>query len=310
MNPENYYDILGVTETATQDDIKKAYRKLAKENHPDKGGNEELFKKISVAYDTIGDENKRKKYDIQRNNPFANMGGGQDPSFADLFNMAFVQKRQQRNHTTNINLELTPVESYLGLNKEITYQRKDICEPCSGSGGDKETCKTCNGSGNVVRTMGNGMFVQMVNMTCNTCNGTGGIIKNACHVCHGSGDKNEIKTVEIKIPHGIDDGQFFRLQGLGDFRNGSYGDLIVRIFMKNDGDFEKFVNNLVYNKYFTIEDFNNDNFDIPHPGGVIKISFPKNIDTSKPLRVKGKGYIVDGVKGDLLINQFLKYNKN
>ena len=158
--------------------------------------------------------------------------------------------------------------------------------------------------------MGNGMFVQMVNMACNSCNGTGNIVKNACHVCHGSGDKNEIKNVEIKIPHGIDDGQFFRLQGLGDFKNGNYGDLVVRIFMKNDGNFEKFANNLIYNKYFTIEDFNNDNFDIPHPVGSIKISFPKNIDTSKPLRVKGKGYIVDGVKGDLLINQFLKYTKN
>ena len=138
MNPENYYDILGVTEDATQDDIKKAYRKLAKENHPDKGGDEELFKKISVAYDTIGDENKRVQYDTQRKNPFANMGGGHDPSFADLFNMAFGQRRQQRNHTTNINLEVTPVESYLGLNKEITYQRKGICEPCNGSGGVKE----------------------------------------------------------------------------------------------------------------------------------------------------------------------------
>lgn len=310
MNSENYYDILGVEENATQEDIKKAYRKLAKENHPDKGGDEELFKKISVAYDTIGDEDKRSQYDNQRNNPFANMGGGFGPSMSDLFNSVFGKRQQQRNHTTNINIELTPIESYLGLKKEITYQRKGICEPCNGSGGDKETCKTCNGTGNVVRTMGNGMFVQMVNMTCNSCNGTGSIVKNACHVCHGSGDKNEIKTIEIKIPHGIDDGQFFRLQGLGDFKNGNYGDLVVRIFMKNEDNFEKFANNLVYNKYFTIDDFNNENFDIPHPGGTIKISFPKNIDTSKPLRVKGKGFIIDGIKGDLLINQFLKYTRD
>jgi molecular chaperone DnaJ len=310
MNNENYYTILGVTEEATQDEIKKAYRKLAKENHPDKGGDEELFKKISVAYDTIGDEDKRIQYDNQRKNPFGGMGGGFGSSMNDLFNSVFGQKRQQRNHTTNINIELTPVDSYLGLNKEITYQRKGMCEPCNGSGGDKDVCKTCGGSGSVVRTMGNGMFVQMVNMTCNSCNGTGNIVKNACHVCHGSGDKNEIKTVEVKIPHGIDDGQFFRLQGLGDFRNGVYGDLIVRIFMKNDGNFEKFANNLVYNKYFTLEELNRDNFDIPHPSGAIKISFPKNIDTSKPLRVKGKGYIIDGIKGDLLINQFLKYSRD
>ena len=310
MNTENYYDILGVNEDATQEDIKKAYRKLAKENHPDKGGDEELFKKISVAYETIGDENKRNQYDTQRKNPFANMGGGYDQSFNDLFNMAFGQRKQQRSHTTNINVEITPVESYLGGTKELSFQRKGKCEPCAGTGGDKEVCTTCDGTGNVVRTMGNGMFVQMVNMTCNVCNGAGNIVKNACHVCHGSGNKNEIKTVEIKIPHGIDDGQFFRLQGLGDFRNGVYGDLIVRVFMKNENDFEKFVNNLFYNKYFTLEDLNNESFDIPHPDGTIKITFPKNIDTSKPLRVKGKGYTIEGVRGDLLINQYLRYSKN
>jgi molecular chaperone DnaJ len=311
MNTENYYDILGITEDATQDDIKKAYRKLAKENHPDKGGDEELFKKISVAYDTIGDENKRKQYDIQRKNPFANMGGGMGASMEDLFNSVFGQQRQQpRTHTTNINLELTPVESYLGRSKEITFQRKGMCEPCNGTGGDKDLCITCGGSGNIIQRMGNGMFIQMVNMTCNTCKGTGHIIKNACHVCHGTGDKNEIKTVDIKIPHGIDDGQFFRLQGMGDFRNGVYGDLVVRIFMKPDQNFEKYINNLVYNKYFTIEDLKENSFEIPHPGGNIKIGFPKNIDTSKPLRVKGKGYVIDGVRGDLLINQYLKYTRD
>jgi|TARA_R110000868_G_scaffold242870_3_gene498423 molecular chaperone DnaJ len=310
MNAENYYDILGVTEESTQEDIKKAYRMLAKENHPDKGGDEELFKKISVAYDTIGDESKRKQYDIQRKNPFGNMGGGSTSSFSDLFNMAFGQQRQQRNHTTNINLELTPVESYLGITKEILFQRKGKCDPCDGTGGDKVVCPTCGGSGSVVRKMGNGMFIQMVSMSCGGCNGTGSMIKNACYVCNGTGDKNEMKKVEVNVPHGIDDGQFFRLQGVGDFRNGVYGDLVVRIFMKNDNNFEKFVNNLVYNKFFTLNDLTGDNFEIPHPDGTIKISFPKNIDTSKPLRVKGKGYTIDGEKGDLLINQFLRYNRN
>jgi len=309
MNAENYYDILGVTEESTQEDIKKSYRKLAKENHPDKGGDEELFKKISVAYDTIGDEDKRKQYDIQRKNPFGGKGDKFNSSFSDLFNMAFGQQRQQRNHTTNINLELTPTESFLSITKEITFQRKGKCEPCNGTGGDKIVCNTCGGAGSTMKRMGNGMFIQMINMVCESCKGTGSIIRNACYVCNGSGDKNEMKTVEVKIPHGIDDGQFFRIQGFGDFKNGTYGDLVVRIFMKNENNFEKFVNNLVYNKYFTLDEFNEDFFEIPHPDGVIKISFPKNIDTSKPLRVRGKGYTIDGEKGDLLINQFLRYNR-
>ena len=103
MNSEkkDLYEVLGVPKDATQEDIKKAYRMLAKENHPDKGGDEELFKKISVAYDTIVDESKRKQYDIQRKNPFGNMGGGSSSSFSDFCNMAFGQQRQQRNHTTN-----------------------------------------------------------------------------------------------------------------------------------------------------------------------------------------------------------------
>ena len=108
MNTENYYDVLGVAENATQEEIKKAYRILAKENHPDKGGDEELFKKISVAYDTIGDESKRGQYDIQRKNPFANMGGNHNSSFSDLFNMAFGQKRQHNSHFFSVSAAPLP----------------------------------------------------------------------------------------------------------------------------------------------------------------------------------------------------------
>ena len=105
MNTEDYYSVLGVAEDASQDEIKKIYRKLAKENHPDKGGDEETFKKISLAYDTIGDEEKRKRYDVQRKNPFGGMGG--DFSFNEMFSNFFGQQRQQpRAHTTNIDLNI------------------------------------------------------------------------------------------------------------------------------------------------------------------------------------------------------------
>jgi len=311
MNTDTHYTTLGVEETATQDEIKKAYRKLAKENHPDKGGDEELFKKISVAYDTIGDEDKRRQYDIERKNPFAGMGGGGfGGSMSDLFNSVFGQQRQeQRVHTTNINLELTVVESYLAEKKEITYSRKTKCNPCDGTGGDKVTCTVCNGSGQILRQFGNGIFNQVVSMQCEGCRGKGSILTNPCHSCGGEGSKGEIHRVEVNIPHGIDDGQFFRLKGQGDFKNGTYGDLVVRIFLKNESNFEKFGNNLVYNKFFSLDDLKTDNFLIPHPEGDLKISFPKNIDTSKPLRIKGKGFKNDG-GGDLLINQFLKYSRN
>jgi molecular chaperone DnaJ len=311
MNTDTHYSILGVEETATQDEIKKAYRKLAKENHPDKGGDEELFKKISVAYDTVGDEEKRRQYDMERKNPFAGMrGGGFGNSMSDLFNSVFGQQRQQqRVHTTNINVNVGVLESYLSPKKEITYKRKTSCDTCSGTGGDKKVCTQCNGMGQVMQQMGSGMFIQMIAMACPVCSGSGSINPNPCFVCNGSGGKDEMKSIEIKIPHGIDDGQFFRLQGMGDYRNGIFGDLIVRVQIEKENGFEKFGNNLIYNTFFDLDDLKEDSFSIPHPDGELTIKFPKKFDTSKPLRVKGKGFKLE-TNGDLLINQFVKYDRD
>jgi molecular chaperone DnaJ len=310
MNVQDHYSVLGVEETATQEEIKKAYRKLAKENHPDKGGDEELFKQISGAYDIIGDENKRQQYDHQRKNPFAGMGGSHADSMSDLFNQAFGhQRQQQRVHTTNLTINVGVLESYLSDKKEINYKRKTMCEPCGGNGGDKKVCVVCNGVGQVIRQMGSGMFIQVVAMTCEGCNGKGKTITNPCFVCNGTGDKDEIKNIEIKIPHGIDNGQFFRLQGMGDFRNEVFGDLIVRVNLEPQDNFDKYENHLVYNAYFDLDDINKNSFDIPHPDGKLNIKFPKTFDTSKPLRVKGKGFKTQ-VIGDLMVNQYVKFHRD
>lgn len=310
MNVQDHYSVLGVEETATQEEIKKAYRKLAKENHPDKGGDEDKFKQISGAYDIIGDENKRQEYDHQRKNPFAGMGGGHAQSMSDLFNQAFGhQRQQQRVHTTNLTVNISVLESYLSEKKEINYKRKTMCEPCSGSGGDKKVCVVCNGDGQVIRQMGSGMFTQVVAMTCEGCNGKGKIITNPCFVCNGTGDKDEIKNIEIKIPHGIDNGQFFRLQGMGDFRNEVFGDLIVRVNLEPQDNFDKYENHLIYNVYFDLNELQNESFDIPHPDGKLNVKFPKTFDTSKPLRVKGKGFKTQ-VIGDLMINQYVKFYRD
>ena len=306
MNTEDYYSILGVSETATQDEIKKTYRKLAKENHPDKGGDEETFKKISLAYDTIGDEDKRQRYDMERKNPFA--GGGF--SFNDMYNSFFGQQRQQpRNHTTNIDLNIGTIESYLGGKKTFTFKRKIKCETCDGSGGDKRTCPSCQGRGQQVNQINIGGFVQLVATDCGQCGGRGEVLVNPCFVCNGTTNKDEIKTVDINLPHGIDDGQFLRLKSLGDFRNGVYGDLVVRIKIYSQDNFEKFGNNLIYNSFLSLDDMQKESFTIPHPDGDMNIKFPKKIDTSIPLRVKGKGYKTD-VVGDLIINQYLKYDRD
>lgn len=308
MNNENYYQILGVEETASQDEIKKVYRKLAKENHPDKGGDEELFKKISVAYDILGDESKRKDYDMRRKNPFG--GGGMEDIFQQMFNQTFGNRtKQQRVHDTVITTNLSVIDSYMASEKEITYKRKIKCDPCNGSGGDKKTCPTCNGQGHLVKQMGSGMFVQLVQVACNQCMGLGEIIINPCYNCHGSGTKEEIKKVNIKLPHGIDDGQFIRLQGIGDFKNGTYGNLVVRVNLTYDGVFEKIGHNLVYNAFFNLEDLKKEVFTIPHPDGELVIKFPKQFDTTKPLRLKSKGF-KNEIIGDLLVNQHVKFERD
>jgi molecular chaperone DnaJ len=308
MNVEDYYQTLGVSENASNDDIKKAYRELAKENHPDRGGDEEKFKKISEAYETLGDDQKRKNYDMSKNNPFGNMGGQFD-GFQDMFNNFFNQKKTYRPHTSNLTVNIGAIESYLAKPKTINYRRKKKCDTCNGNGGDRSVCKNCQGHGVVVRQMGSGMFIQMVQMTCEVCSGQGQTIVNPCFVCHGQGNLDEIKTLDVNLPHAVDDGQFYRLNGMGDFKNGIYGDLMLRIIVETENNFEKFENNLIYNAYLTIDQFTDGNFDVPHPDGVLSVKLPKKVDTSKPLRVKSKGYKTNSV-GDLIIHQYLKYDRD
>ena len=301
MNNENYYGVLGVDEKATQEEIKKAYRNLAKENHPDKGGDEEKFKKITEAYDTIGDANKRSQYDNQRSNPF----GG---NFADMFRSFNQQRQRQDTHTSVITVNIGVLDSYLSRSKQITYKRKTSCNVCSGSGGEKKVCTTCNGIGSVMKQMGTGMFVQVVNMMCDACSGTGKITINACYSCNGSETKDEMKTLDVKIPHGLEDGQFIRMSNVGDFRNGRFGDLVIRVNLMEENGFFKNGPHLIYNSYLNYEDLIKEDINIPHPDGELNIKLPKLFDSSKPLRVKGKGFRVDQI-GDLLINRIVRFER-
>jgi molecular chaperone DnaJ len=306
MNTENLYEILDVAENATQDDIKKKYRKLAKENHPDAGGNEEKFKKISLAYDVLGDEQKRRQYDQNKNNPY-----GQGFNFNDLYNSMFGQRAQQQKpvHTSNITVPVGVLASYRGGKQTLTYRRQTKCEPCNGTGGEKISCPTCNGSGVVIRQIGTGMFVQIVQTACESCSGKGFRFKEVCYVCAGNSANTEMKTLDISLPHGVDNGQFLKLTGMGDYRNGVYGDLIIRIDLKPENNFDKIGNNLIYNSYMTLDDLKEGTINVPHPDGSLSVKLPVNIDTSIPLRVKLKGFKLETV-GDLIVNQYLKYKRD
>jgi len=299
---ENYYNVLGVNENATQDEIKKTYRKLAMEHHPDKGGNEETFKKISEAYDVLSDENKKNQYDHQRKNPF---GGGN--SFEDFFN-GFKTNFRQNVPDKIIDIQVTVFESYKSVEKIINYERKHKCTPCNGSGGDKSNCPLCQGSGYNVITMGSGLFKQMFRQPCNNCRGSGKIYKNVCTSCGGTTTSISHESIKIKIPHGAGDGFFFRVQGKGDYFNGSYGNLIIRVYTIPENDFEKIENDLSYTLYLNLNDLSKNEFVIPHPSGRISIKLPDEFDTSKQLRVKNKGFQGDKL-GDLIINLVVKFKR-
>lgn len=308
MSTESYYDILGVSDTATQDEIKKAYRKKAVEHHPDKGGDEQVFKKISEAYDTIGDEGKRRQYDSQKNNPFG--GGGFNP-FEDFFSQfGGRQQRQQRPQAPDkiINMDVTVIESYLGVEKTINYSRKHACNTCNGSGGDRATCSRCQGQGFITVRMGNGMFIQMVQQACDVCHGQGSMLTRRCGSCSGQGTRSEMESVSFKLPHGTDNGQFYRMNDLGDYHNGVYGNLVIKVNLMNTDNFEKMGNDLVYNSFLNLEDLKKNSVGVPHPDGEIRVNFPLEFDSSKPLRVKSKGF-KNGGQGDLYVKLYVKFKR-
>ncbi len=302
---KDFYQILGVAENATQDEIKKAYRRLAVEHHPDKGGDESKFKEISESYDTIGDENKRSQYDNQRRNPFANMGGGGFNPFEEMFNQMHTQRKRAVPDKI-IEVIVGAVESFKGGEKTINYNRNHNCDTCKGEGGEKVTCTTCAGRGVIIQEIGTGLFRQIYQQHCGVCGGKGFSYKTTCGTCHGNTTVNRAESVVIKLPHGIDDGQFIRVQGKGDFRDGMYGNLVIKIKVQPENNFEKSGNDLVYNSYFDLDSLKNDSLKIPHPLGDISVKLPNEFDTSKPLRVKSKGY--NGI-GDLFVKLFVKFTR-
>jgi molecular chaperone DnaJ len=304
---DNFYNTIGVNETATQDEIKKAYRKLAIEHHPDKGGDENKFKKISEAYDTLGDEIKRSQYDNQRQNPFNNMGGGGFNPFEDLFKGAFHTQRRRTVPDKVIEVQISALESFIAGDKVISYSRQHMCNDCVGQGGDRDTCNVCNGDGFIVQKIGGSMFSQVVRQTCNKCKGNGFSYKKTCGTCHGQTTRSETESIKIKLPHGIDDGQFLRLQGKGDYKDGMYGNLVIRVKVMSENNFEKLGDDLIYNAYFDLDGLRSDNLEIPHPQGNISIKLPTQFDTSKPLRVKSKGY---NNVGDMFVKLFVRFNRN
>jgi molecular chaperone DnaJ len=292
----DYYQILNIKKDASQDEIKKAYRKLSKQYHPDVNPQgEDKFKSIAEAYDTLGNEEKRKQYDNP--NPF-----GGNPF--DMFNHMANNHRGQRRPKIKdkvMKVTLSPEESFKGLDKELTYKSKVSCEMCTGTGGDKKGCTSCAGRGVHRQKMGTGFFTQVVESQCPTCRGTGQIVINPCVNCQGEGAIDKFKNIKVNIPKGVDNGDFLRVNGKGDFINGIQGDLLVQINLIKS-KYEKVGKDLVYQLFLSpVEMITNKTFVVPHPEGELQINLPSNLSTEKPLRLKSKGFVTQNGIGDFYI---------
>jgi molecular chaperone DnaJ len=302
---KDYFGILGVKENATDDEIKKAYRALSKKYHPDvnpEGG--EKFKEIAEAYDVLSDPQKKNNYIGQKNNPFA--GTDFEDFFKNMFGGKGQPQRRPKGPDKVIKMPITVTESYKGVDKEFSYQRNIACNDCSGSGGEQRGCDVCKGSGVLLQVIGSGFFQQHVRSTCPACQGKGYIITKYCNTCSGVGTKSMFETLKVSFPRGTDDGQFFKMDSKGDFTQFGYGDLVLQIFVEPSDGFTKMNNDLVYDMVFDYDDLLTDTFVIPHPDGEIKISSPNLFDSTKPLRVKGKGF----PGGDLYVKLNVKFDKS
>ena len=304
---KDYYKILEVEENSSLDDIKKSYRNLSKKYHPDLNPDgAERFKEIAEAYETLSDPEKRNVYNQKKNNPYA--GTDFQDIFSQMFGGAppnFSNQRRKSAPDKILKLQITPIESFLGTEKNIQYMRDNNCVSCNGSGGEQQICGTCRGAGFQVKTFGTGFMMQQIRTACPSCGGRGYTLIHKCYNCDGKGAKSAFHEIKIKLPVGADNGQYLRIGGMGDFRSGEYGDLIVQLELQNKDGYEKIGNDLVYNLTLNLDEIQKEKFVIPHPEGNLSLDAPRIIDTGKPLRLRGKGY----PGGDMYVKLNLKFQR-
>ena len=251
MNKKDYYEVLGVPKTASQDEIKSAFRKLAKKYHPDVSKEEnaaEKFKECQEAYAVLSDETKRKQYDQYGHAAFTNSQGGfsgfdgfdfggMEDIFGDLFGGGRSRRNDGPMKGANLRtaVRITFDESVKGCEKELKLNLKDPCPTCHGSGAKPGTspiaCPKCQGRGQITITQ-QSMFGMVRNVqVCPDCHGSGKIIKDKCTDCRGTGYQTKLKTIQVTIPAGIDNGQSIRIRGKGEpgINGGEWGDLLVEV---------------------------------------------------------------------------------
>ncbi|MBE6275511.1 MAG: molecular chaperone DnaJ [Bacteroides sp.] len=324
----DYYEVLGVSKTATEAEIKKAYRKLAIQYHPDKNPGdktaEEKFKEAAEAYSVLSDKDKRARYDQFGH---AGLGGaaggggfsGQGMSMDDIFSMfgdifgggggfggfsgfggfgggGRSQQRKFRGSDLRVKVKMNLKDIATGVEKKFKLKKYVTCEHCHGSGAEgnsgTETCPTCNGTGSVTRTQQSIFGMMQTQSVCPNCNGEGKIIKNKCKHCSGEGIVYGEEVVEVKIPAGVAEGMQLTVGGKGNAgkRNGIPGDLLVVIEEESHPDLIRDENDLIYNLLLSVPTAAlGGTVEIPTIDSKVKVKIEPGTQPGKVLRLRGKG---------------------
>jgi len=316
-NGTDYYKVLGVDRKASQDDIKKAYRKLARQYHPDTNkepGAEDRFKQISEAYDTLGDPDKRKKYDRGGSifggaNPFGGGGGGAGGgataadfgSFSDILGGIFntgsrggtrTRPQAERGRDLETTVSLSFDQAIDGAQVPVTVSTHAACKTCRGTGAEPGTspivCPVCHGRG--VESEGQGLF--SITRPCTRCGGSGTVIEHPCHTCHGEGRLRELKKYKVNIPAGVKDGSKIRLPGKGEagLRGGPPGDLYVVTRVEESPIFQRKGDNFEVEVPITVtEAIRGADVEVPTLHGIKKLRVPGGTKSGTIQRLRGEG---------------------
>jgi len=332
MGKKDYYEILGVQKGASQEDIKKAFRKLAHQYHPDKNkGDDAKFKEVNEAYQTLSDDGKRAQYDQFGQNfqggpngfggfDFSGFQNGQNFDMGDLgdifsefFGGGMGRRQAKRGRDISTEMSISFSEAVFGVQRKILLTKQSKCKTCSGSGGkpgtSMETCHTCNGKGQLHETKKSFLGTFSTVKTCESCHGTGKVPKEKCGTCHGAGVTRNQEEITVEIPAGINNGEMIRLSGMGEaISDGPSGDLYIKINVAKHNIFRRELNDLVTDHNIKLSDaLLGTTYKLETLDGPLEVKIPEGVSPGEILRVKGKGVPHGrGKRGDILIHLHIK----
>ncbi len=319
----DYYEVLGVARGASAEDLKRAFRKIAMDSHPDRNPDDEAagarFREASEAYSVLSDPGRRRSYDMFGHAAVESGGGPavdfSDMPFADIFDTFFgggFGGRSRREHSNRgddlrYDLTITFEEAFLGVEKQIDVARLAVCDRCSGKGAEpgtgEETCPGCRGTGQIRRQAQSIFGAVVTTATCSTCGGAGRLLKSPCVQCRGQGRVEKSKRLAVKIPAGVDTGSQIRISGEGEagLRGGQPGDLYVALRVKAHPHLARHEHDTVYElRVNMIQAALGDRIEIPTLEGLVEIAIPAGTQNGQSFRLAGRGMpdVRGGRRGD------------